>query len=150
MKSKMFVCAVIFGVLAYGLGYLNGGKQLVVASSEAAQPKADGDELAKLGKARLEAAEKVYKACFKRELNRQDYDPVPHYLSVAWLNAELDLAKRQEERVAAYSVHLQRMNDWEKEWKRIGAQQGEHILLVIGLFQREAEYLLAKERTNKK
>ena len=117
MESKMLVCAVIVAVLASGVGNLNGGKQPAAAPNEAAQPKADGDELAKLGKARLEAAEKTYKEWSEHERRSRLHDGILYRLSVQWLNAGLDLAKNKDKRTAAYSAHLERMKAWEERWK---------------------------------
>jgi hypothetical protein len=119
-----------------------------------AQKATGADELAKLGKARLDAAEKAYKGWFGVQRIAEGLgqgDTVLYDLSVRWLHAELDLITRKEERIAAYTAHLQRMKDWAKIWAGGGlAREGRAPLLaIIDATEKEAEYWLARERARK-
>jgi hypothetical protein len=90
---------------------------------EAAKKAAESDDLAKLGQARLDAAEKAYKLWFKDTTSERPFSITVYHLSVRWLDAERDLAKKKEERTAAYTRHLQRMNDWEKAYAALAPQR---------------------------
>jgi hypothetical protein len=112
--------------------------------------QAGEDELTRIGKARLEAAEKAYTAWSKQSFANPALDmPTPYLLSVRWLNAQLDLAEKKEEKITAHRSHLQRMKDWEKSWAKVVGPD-DSILLAIRSFQREAEYWMAKESREKK
>ena len=158
MKSKMFVCAVIFGTFA-GSGANSGGEKQpkagAAAESRSGSPVqgGGGDDLAKLAKANLDAAENAYKAWLKPRnlgwIREQPISVMTYHLSVRWLNAELELTNKKEERIAAYGRHLQRMNDWEKAWMK-HAGEGSFNFDLISSYQKEAEYWLAKERSAKK
>src|SRR5947209_1716886 len=99
-----------------------------------------GDDLAKLGKARLDAAAKAYKVAFDLERQRP-WASLVYDLSVRWLHAELDLGTKKEERIAGYAAHLQRMRDWRK---LVGDAPRDDYQSIIDAFQIEAEYWLAK------
>jgi hypothetical protein len=138
MKCKTLICAAVLGVLSLG------GANPVPSQKKDDAPKkaAQGGDLAKLAKARLEAAEKVYKARYMgqggavHEARYQD--------SIRWLNAELDVASKKEERVGAYSAHLQRMKEWHKS--NPDDASGPITIATFESFRSEAEYWLARER----
>src|SRR5437773_2365709 len=144
MKCRMLLCAVLFGVFVFG------GANPSPSQKKDEPPKkaAEGDDLAKLGKARLGAAEKAYQAWLKDE-RFAGFNGLPYQLSVGWLNAELDIATKTEERIAAYSDHLRRMKDWEK---KANGRDGSLSVVYASIesFRREAEYWVAKERSGKK
>ncbi len=111
-----------------------------------------GDDLAKSGKARVDAAEKAYKAWYDGQRNFAvglgNPDTLLYDLSVRWLRAEIDLATKKEERIAAYAAHLERMKDWAK---LLGGPVGRNAPLptIIDATVKEAEYWLVKERAGK-
>lgn len=108
------------------------------------------DELNKLAKARRDAAEKAYKVWFKRYAASSELEVATTYLlSVRWLNAQLEIATKKEERIAAFNDHVVRLNHWEKIW-RDAVGPDSPVFAVIISFQKEAEYLLAKEQALKK
>ena len=112
---------------------------------ETEQEHAEGEELAKLGKARLEAAEKAYKLFNMGELSRP-FSDTSYQLSIRWLNAELDIAHKKGDRITGHKAHLQRMKDWKKVFVDDGQPPGALRVVVIESFQMEAEYWLARER----
>lgn len=146
MKCKFLLCAVILGTLASGPANLGGNQGAAEAKKE--KPKIDPAEekLAELAKARREAVEKAYVAFAEKE-NNLDLTDTLYQLSIRWLTADLDLAKKKEDRVAAHGAHLKRMKDWEKKRE---TRTAPFITLVIRSFQREAEYWLAKESLGSK
>jgi hypothetical protein len=85
-------------------------------SKEAGKQAGGAGEEARLRKALLDAARKT----FKQEMERfrgglASGNPEKLYLwSRRWLDAELDVAKTREARVAAYGDHPQRMRGLEK------------------------------------
>ena len=103
------------------------------------------DDLAKLGKARLDAAEKAYKIGLLVDRRETTY-LIVYDLSVRWLHAELDLATKREERIAGYAAHLQRMKDYKKSYEPV---KDSPFVPIIDSLQIEAEYWLAKERAGK-
>ncbi|MBI1830393.1 MAG: hypothetical protein HYR84_02970 [Planctomycetes bacterium] len=153
MESKNLICAVIFGALAFGGPNSGGDKKPIELPAESrtvspVQAKM-GDDLAKLGKARLDAAEKAYRAYIKAIANERPFLITTYHLSLHWLNAELDLAQKKEQRIAAFGAHLVRMRGWEKEWEGSAAPEAD-LFLIIRPYQKEAEYWLAKEKAIKK
>ena len=145
MKCRTLICAVLFGVFVFG------GANSGPSKEKADPPKkaAEGDEFAKLGKARLEAAQKAYKVYTKDLGSERPFLITTYHLSVHWLNAELDLASGRDERIAAHAAHLQRVKGWKMFFLRDGTEEGTGSI-VADSFQREAEYWLQKERSAKK
>jgi hypothetical protein len=162
MKPRTLVCAVmVFGAFTFG-GANSGGEKKQAAAQAAGvrsdnpvKAKGDEDNLAKLGKARRDAAQKAYKTWLKQvggvgQLENENPISVMTYeLSIRFLNAELDLAQRKEERIAAHAAHLERMNGWYKAWDGlVGAER--LALPLVGSFQKEAEFWLAREKSGKR
>lgn len=144
MNCRILLCAALFGMFAFG------GANPSPSQKKDDPPKkaAEGDDLAKLGKARRDAAEKVYNAWNQNATRNLNYERLYH-LSIRWLNAELDLANGRVERIAAYRNHLDRVKEWEKRFKRL-AETDNTGYLVFEAYLTEAEYFLAKERSAKR
>ncbi|MBI2807104.1 MAG: hypothetical protein HYX68_19155 [Planctomycetes bacterium] len=139
MRTRTLLCAIVIGVFAFS-GTNSGTPQ---QKGDPAKKAAQVDDLAKLGKARRDAAEKAYKA-WASELNTP-FGVIHYQLSVGWLNADLDLAKKKEDRIVAYRSHVRRMKDWEEDTK-VRVRPGNLMFPVIAAFQREADFWLAKEQ----
>ena len=147
MKCRMLFGAVLFGVFAFG-GANPGTSQ---KKDEPPKKAAEGDDFAKLRKARVAAAEKAYKAYIKEVANERPFSITAYHLSVAWLNAELELASEKLERIAARNAHLQRIRHWKKVFEDDSdVLPGSTVILVIESFEREAEIRSAEEGLGKK
>lgn len=89
---------------------------LLPAGALGAEPEPGPPKVpAKLAQARLETARKTYEAVWKN--NREGLLPfveLAYRWSCRWLESELELCARKEERVAAYYGHSNRMKDLEK------------------------------------
>jgi predicted ABC-class ATPase len=151
MKCRALICTVLLAVLA--LGGVHSGPSQQKDDPPKKKP-ADGDQLAKLGKARLDAAELAYKTWVTKGIaqgNLAGESPISvmtYELSIRWLTAELDLAKNKEERIAAHAAHLERMKGWYKAWD--GDVNSERLALpLVDSFRKEGEYWLAKEQSGK-
>ena len=157
MKCKLLLllCAVTLAIVTGGSGNLSSHQAVADAKKEKPRPDPGEVEVAKLGKARRDAAEKVYKAWLKKSNNgaglaaEMPPSSTTYHLSVLWLNAELDLTNKAQERITAYEGHIKRMKHWEEVWESAGAQPGSFVLEMIGAFKKEGEYWLAKERRGK-
>jgi hypothetical protein len=115
----------------------------------------DNEKLAKLVKARFEAATKAYKAGVERSkmFGAGPDDMYLGILSKDILRAELEMNSKPEKRVAACHAHLVRMAAVEKDYKdRLddGFMVGQHLILAMRSFRIEAEYLFQKEKTQQK
>jgi hypothetical protein len=146
MNYKTLICAVVFGVFIFG--NTNPGP---AQRKDEAPKKAVADEVAKVGKARVEAAQKAYHAwvdAFSRDgqslLNETPFGTTCQ-LSLRWLTAELDTAGKKEERVRAYKGHLARIKEVEVHYSRDEGLRGRRMHAFVVAYQREAEYWLAKE-----
>jgi hypothetical protein len=138
MKVNPLIIAVVFCAFASG-GADSGNEKKTPAPTQ----QKEGDGLANLAKARRDAAEKAYKSWRK---NLPDFrSPDTIYLhSIMWLNAELEIATKKEERVAAYKAHLDRTKDWAVVFERNTGPTGRFVDTGEA-YQREAEYWLSRE-----
>src|ERR1700722_849832 len=121
MKLKLLVCAAILGTLAFGAAKIAGYQGVADPKRNKAQPDPVEENFSRLGRARLEAAEKAYKDWFKG-LRMPPSDTLYH-LSVRWLAAELDAASKPGDRLAAHISHRERMVCWGKELKEHGVPE---------------------------
>ena len=149
-KKSVLTLAVVAGMVALAF-------QPWRDASSGQEPKHAGDQVAKLGKERVLAAGKAYSAWHKQWTSKGDslinerpfgmiYD-----LSVRWLNAELDVEDKKDERISAYARHLDRMKFWAAEWNSMEFQlEGMNKRLIAQAAQKEAEHWLAKERQVRK
>jgi hypothetical protein len=137
MMHRVLLSTVVFGVFAIGGANSGGEKKTAVV----AQQKGS-DDLAKLGKTRLDAAEKAYKS-WRESAHLPD---TIYQISVRWLAAELDLSTKKEERIAAYNAHLERTKAWLTDFKKT-TNAKDVIFYAYDSYQKEAEYWLALERS---
>ena len=142
-KKSVLTLAVVIGIVALAF-------QPWRDASNGQEPKPAGDELAKLAKARRDAAQKAFSVWFKRNATSPDSAiPTTYLLSRNWLDAELEIARNQQERIAAFGGHLARMKEWTNKWRGT-LEETDPIFVAIMSFQSEAEFWLARERSSKK
>jgi hypothetical protein len=145
MKIRVFVCAIIFAALTFQGANSGGEKKPPVPVQQM-----DGGNLAMFGKARLEAAEKAYKAWFAHEMGGGGQNGMIYQRSVQWRQAEIDLSTKKEDRILAYTAHLNRMKAWEDEARIQYQDKPNHAYMLVTVScRKEAEYWVAKERAGK-
>ena len=126
MKCRTLIYAVLFGLFTFSAANPSPSQK----KDEPPKKAAEQDELAKLGKKRgLEAAEKAY-ILSSRSIVPPSSDLI-YQLSVRWLNAELDLVAKKDQRVTAYRGHLQA---YERLGKGVGRKSGAGKRNVVGDF----------------
>jgi hypothetical protein len=99
--------AIIFGLILGGLAFPN----LLAAGPEPPNAKVSPDLL----KARLDAARKTYGWLAKNYVeSRPPLGELLYRWSCRWLEAEREISTRQEDVLAAYRAHLNRMRELER------------------------------------
>lgn len=117
------------------------------------QPDAEQTKtLAKLAKARVEAARKTYGVLWQNYREGQRSDDLLYRWSLRWLEAERRVVEQPADQVAAFKNHYDRMVDLEKIVRRVHqAGQGTvNELSAAEYFRSEAELWLLEAKTGKK
>jgi hypothetical protein len=127
-----------------------------VLARGALQAAEDAKAEAANAKARVEAAQKVYKGM----IARRNSDPSGgaaglawfeqlNRWSLRWMGAQCDLSTKKADKVAAVEAHLKRMREWEKNAKAM-AKKGSVIapyeVSAVTFYRLDAEKLLRKAK----
>jgi hypothetical protein len=144
-RTTTLCCGILLGLLAV-LGYLpaaaRAGDQATVANA----------------KARLKAAQKVYKGILERHKESPKAEPLNleklHRWSRRWMDAQSDLSAAKKNWLAAIKAHLARMQGLEKTVKEIlkggaASELAPYQAAQAEYYRLEAEQWLARAKQAK-